>query len=99
MAKYEYSYYPGCSLHSTAAEYDHTVRAAAEALDLPVRAGIAGNKLEIDVINLWPNRLIGDKDLSEEERLTRTNIAVTKSWELEPSGLLGPVVLQVQDTP
>ncbi len=28
------AYYPGCSLHSTAAEYDHTVRAVAEALDL-----------------------------------------------------------------
>lgn len=28
------AYYPGCSLHSTAAEYDHTVRAAAKALDL-----------------------------------------------------------------
>jgi heterodisulfide reductase subunit B len=28
------AYYPGCSLHSTAAEYDHTVRAAAETLDL-----------------------------------------------------------------
>jgi heterodisulfide reductase subunit B len=28
------AYYPGCSLHSTAAEYDHTVRASAEALGL-----------------------------------------------------------------
>ena len=28
------AYYPGCSLHSTAAEYDHTVRAVAEMLDL-----------------------------------------------------------------
>lgn len=28
------AYYPGCSLHSTAAEYDHTVRAAADTLDL-----------------------------------------------------------------
>ncbi|MEW5956425.1 MAG: heterodisulfide reductase-related iron-sulfur binding cluster [Chloroflexota bacterium] len=28
------AYYPGCSLHSTAAEYDHTVRAVAEALEL-----------------------------------------------------------------
>jgi heterodisulfide reductase subunit B len=28
------AYYPGCSLHSTAAEYDQTVRAAADALDL-----------------------------------------------------------------
>ncbi len=28
------AYYPGCSLHSTAAEYDHTVRAVAEQLEL-----------------------------------------------------------------
>ena len=28
------AYYPGCSLHSTAAEYDQTVRAVAQALDL-----------------------------------------------------------------
>jgi heterodisulfide reductase subunit B len=28
------AYYPGCSLHSTAAEYDHTVRAAADVLEL-----------------------------------------------------------------
>ncbi len=28
------AYYPGCSLHSTAAEYDHTVRAVAEVLEL-----------------------------------------------------------------
>jgi heterodisulfide reductase subunit B len=28
------AYFPGCSLHSTAAEYDHTVRASAETLDL-----------------------------------------------------------------
>jgi hypothetical protein len=57
------------------------------------------NKLEVTVVNSWRNRLIGDRDLPEEQRLTRTNIAVTKDWELEPSGLLGPVVLQMQDTP
>jgi heterodisulfide reductase subunit B len=28
------AYYPGCSLHSTAAEYDHTVRATADVLGL-----------------------------------------------------------------
>lgn len=28
------AYYPGCSLHSTAAEYDHTVRATAQVLGL-----------------------------------------------------------------
>ncbi len=28
------AYYPGCSLHSMASEYDHSIRAVAEALDL-----------------------------------------------------------------
>ena len=51
-----------------------------------------GNKLEIDVVNLWPNRLIGDEFLPEEERFTQTNIRkFTKSTPLLPSGLLGPV--------
>ncbi|HIQ06382.1 MAG TPA: hypothetical protein EYH31_11980 [Anaerolineae bacterium] len=33
-AENKVAYYPGCSLHSTAAEYDHTVRAAAAVLGL-----------------------------------------------------------------
>jgi len=37
-----------------------------------LRAG--RNQLEIDVVNLWPNRLIGDGDLPEEQRRTRTNV-------------------------
>ena len=36
-----------------------------------VRAG--KNELEIDVANLWVNRLIGDADLSTEDRFTKTN--------------------------
>ena len=54
--------------------------------------------LEVTVVNSWRNRLIGDRDLPEEQRLTRTNIAVTRNWKLEPSGLLGPVTLRMQDT-
>jgi len=59
------------------------------------------NRLEIEVVNFWPNRLIGDAGLPLEQRRTRTNI--TKFYEpkgdknyttLMPSGLLGPVVLQ-----
>lgn len=33
-----------------------------------------GNRLEIDVVNLWPNRLIGDGLLPKERRRTRTNV-------------------------
>jgi hypothetical protein len=52
------------------------------------------NKLEIDVVNLWPNRLIGDEFLSEEKRFTKTNIRkFTKATKLLPSGLIGPVTL------
>ncbi|MFH1922554.1 MAG: glycosyl hydrolase [Planctomycetota bacterium] len=58
----------------------------------------AGNMLEIDVVNLWPNRLIGDAALLPEERLTKTNAtAYTKDSPLLPSGLLGPVTLQLRD--
>lgn len=55
------------------------------------------NQLEVEVVNMWPNRLIGDSRLPEAQRRTRTNI---KKYEqpgseqyLRPSGLLGPVAL------
>lgn len=57
-----------------------------------------GNQLEIDVVNLWPNRLIGDAALPPEKRLTKTNTTVyKKDSPLLPSGLLGPVVLQAAE--
>jgi hypothetical protein len=52
------------------------------------------NHLEIEVVNLWPNRLIGDQSSPETERSTNTNITkFTKDSPLLPSGLLGPVTL------
>lgn len=50
------------------------------------------NQLRIEVSNTWRNRLIGDKDLPEEDRITRT----TAPYRLEgkpllDAGLLGPV--------
>jgi hypothetical protein len=55
------------------------------------------NKLEIDVVNFWPNRLIGDEGLPAGKRLTRTNIRkLGPSTPLVESGLLGPVQLLIE---
>jgi len=55
-----------------------------------------GNKLEVDVVNFWPNRIIGDQSLPPEKRFTRTNIRkLMRETPLMESGLLGPVTLQV----
>jgi len=57
------------------------------------------NKLEIEVVNLWPNRLIGDGTMLEDQRRTRTNISHyyrkprKGEHKLLASGLLGPVRL------
>ena len=56
------------------------------------------NELEIEVVNSWPNRLIGDAKLPKEQRRTRTNIAQYEKPEnqtLVPSGLLGPVTISI----
>jgi hypothetical protein len=55
------------------------------------------NELEVSVVNLWPNRLIGDQSLPPEKRLTRTNITKFKADSpLLPSGLLGPVTIEAE---
>jgi len=68
----------------------------------PFRVDITGavkpgtNKLEIAVVNFWPNRIIGDASLPPDQRLTQTNIRdLTANTQLMESGLFGPVqVLQ-----
>ena len=53
------------------------------------------NELKIEVVNFWPNRIIGDASQPKEQRLTRTNIRkLTAKKPLEPAGLFGPVTLQ-----
>lgn len=53
-----------------------------------------GNQLEVEVVNFWPNRIIGDAALPKEQRLTQTNIRkLAKDTKLMESGLLGPVKL------
>ena len=55
----------------------------------------SGNVLEIDVANLWPNRIIGDSRLPPARRYTRTNIVYHEDTALWESGLLGPVKLEL----
>jgi hypothetical protein len=53
------------------------------------------NQLEIEVVNVWSNRMVGDLDLPEAERFTTYTVAdIQKGEELVPSGLLGPVSLE-----
>lgn len=65
------------------------------------------NALEIKVTNTWANRLIGDAALSPDERITKSNLQyedgkrTLKNYQgfastdtLQPSGLMGPVVLK-----
>ncbi len=53
------------------------------------------NTLEIEVVNCWRNRLIGEKTLPENERFTfQTATYLNKNSELQSSGLLGPVEIQ-----
>ena len=66
----------------------------------PFRVEIIGailvgeNNLEIDVVNFWPNRIIGDQFLPVSKQFTKTNItAFKKDSPLSISGLLGPVTI------
>jgi hypothetical protein len=57
----------------------------------------SGNTLEVEVVNFWPNRIIGDQFRTPEARLTKTNIRkLTRDATLMESGLLGPVRLLEQ---
>jgi len=65
-----------------------------------LRAG--SNQLEVEVVNFWPNRLIGDAKLPVNERRTRTNVGKFDQpkgdahyTSLMPSGLFGPVKLEL----
>lgn len=53
------------------------------------------NTLEVEVINPWNNRLVGDLALPPAQRRTSLSLATVKARApLIPAGLLGPVTLQ-----
>ena len=56
---------------------------------------VGENQLEIEVANLWRNRLIYDKKLPEKERYSWTVVEdIREDEEPHPSGLLGPVTIE-----
>jgi hypothetical protein len=71
----------------------------------PYRINVSGsvrsgnNTLEVEVINTWKNRLIGDQLLPEQKRLVYSRI---NPWNgdttLQRSGLFGPVALYATDS-
>ncbi len=66
-------------------------------VDISAAARMGENDLEITVVNLWPNRLIGDASLPPAKRFTETNIRkFVTTTPLLPSGLLGPVAILKQ---
>ncbi|MFW0715076.1 glycosyl hydrolase [Pedobacter sp. N23S346] len=56
------------------------------------------NEIIIEVTNTWANRLIGDSKLPENKRLTKTTAPFRLADKpLNPAGLLGPVVIQIEE--
>ncbi len=57
---------------------------------------VAGrNQLEVEVVNVWRNRMVGDLELPESERFTTSTFSILQQGEkLTPSGLLGPVSIE-----
>jgi hypothetical protein len=67
----------------------------------PFRVNVTGalkegeNKLEIEVTNLWVNRLIGDMQPGVKKKITYTTMPFYRAESpLLPSGLLGPVTIR-----
>jgi hypothetical protein len=72
-----------------------TIWAMPYQLDITAYLKDGANTLEIDVTNLWPNRIIGDAQPSNLRAYTKTNIRkYAADSPLLPSGLIGPVTIE-----
>ena len=64
-------------------------------VDIAAAVKLGANTLEVEVVNTWNNRLVGDAGLPVEQRHTSVTAATkSKKSSLLPAGLLGPVSLQ-----
>ncbi|MDR3268509.1 MAG: glycoside hydrolase family 2, partial [Tannerella sp.] len=61
-------------------------------VNISKQAKAGENTLEIKVVNTWVNRLIGDRQVPEQDRITHSRFT---NWEkesdMQSSGLIGPV--------
>jgi hypothetical protein len=64
-------------------------------VDISRAAKASGNALEIEVANLWPNRMIGDAKFPDKPYAKTTYHPYKANHALLPSGLLGPVQVEV----
>jgi hypothetical protein len=82
-----------CSVRVNGADVG-TLWAQPYRLDITRYLHPGSNRIELQVTNLWPNRIIGDLQAGATVRYTRTNIrAYSADSPLLPSGLIGPVTL------
>lgn len=65
-------------------------------IDITSAIKAQGNKLEIKVTNTWINRLLKDRQLSEESRYTWAATDHIRNQKPQPSGLLGPVSILIK---
>jgi hypothetical protein len=74
-----------------------TIWAMPYRLDITDSLAAGPNRLELEVTNLWPNRLIGDAQPGVTKTYTQTNIRkYNAASPLLPSGLIGPVTLEIE---
>ena len=66
-------------------------------VDITDAVKIGENELEIDVVNTWANRLLGDAGCAAGQRPTYVTAETLKGVSLKPAGLLGPVTISGED--
>jgi hypothetical protein len=66
-------------------------------VDITRAVKATGNKLEIEVANLWPNRMIGDARFPDKPYTQTTYRPYKASHTLLPSGLVGPVRIETTE--
>jgi hypothetical protein len=61
-------------------------------VNISKQAKAGENSLEIEVVNTWVNRLVGDRQLPKQDRITVSRYTrLDKESDMQSSGLMGPV--------